>query len=57
MHEIKIKVNGDGTINTGSKCRLQIGVENEINRVKFVFELDETIEGTYHYIKFLKDNI
>ena len=46
MHEIKIKVNGDGTINTGSKCRLQIGVENEINRVKFVFELDETIEGT-----------
>ena len=57
MHEIKIKVNGDGTINTGSKCRLQIGVENEINRVKFVFELDETIEGTYHYIKFLKDSI
>lgn len=57
MHEIKIKINGDGTVNTGSKSRLRIGVEDEINRVKFVFELDETIEGSYHYIKFLKDDV
>lgn len=57
MYEIKIKINGDGTIETGSTTRLKIGVESEINRVKFIFELDSTIEGNYHYIKFLKDNI
>ena len=55
MHEIKIKINGDGTVNTGSKNRLRIGVEDEINRVKFVFELDDSIEGSYHYLKFLRD--
>ena len=57
MHYIKLKINGDGTVNAGSKVRMRIGVENEVNRVKFVFELDESIEGTYHYIKFLKDDI
>lgn len=57
MHEIKIKINGDGTVDTGSKTRLRIGVESEVNRVKFVFDVDSTIEGTYHYIKFLRDDI
>ena len=57
MHEIKLKIRGDGTVNTGSKSRLQLGVEHEINRVKFVFELDPTIEGTYHYLKILKDDV
>lgn len=57
MHEIKIKIKGNGTVDTGFRERLRIGVANEINRVKFVFELDNTIEGSYHYIKFLKDDI
>ena len=57
MHEIKIKINGDGTVDTGSKTRLRIGVESEVNRVKFIFDVDSTIEGTYHYIKFLRDDI
>ena len=57
MHEIKIKIRGDGSVSTGSNGRLKIGVANEINRVKFVFELDPTIEGTYHYLKILKDDV
>lgn len=57
MHEIKIKIKGNGAVDTGFKDRLKIGVANEINRVKFVFELDPTIEGTYHYLKFLKDDV
>ena len=57
MHEIKIKIKGNGTVDTGFRERLRIGVANEINRVKFVFELEDTIEGSYHYIKFLKDDI
>ena len=40
MHEIKIKINGDGTVDTGSKTRLRIGVESEVNRVKFIFDVD-----------------
>ena len=40
MHEIKIKIKGNGTVDTGFRERLRIGVANEINRVKFVFELD-----------------
>ena len=56
MHERKIKIKGNGTVDTGFRERLRIGVANEINRVKFVFELDNTIEGSYHYIKFLKDD-
>ena len=40
MYEIKIKVNGNGT-------------QNEVNRVKLKFEVYGTIEGSYHYVKFL----
>lgn len=57
MHVIKIKINGNGTVETGSKTRLKIGVENEINSVKIVFDVDASIEGNYHYVKFLRDKI
>ena len=56
MYEIKIKVNGNGTLNTGFVERLKLGTHNEVNRVKLSFEVDETIEGSYHYVKFLKDD-
>ena len=57
MHEIKIKIQGDGSVRTGTQDRLKLGVAHEINRVRLVFELDPTIEGSYHYIKFYKDDI
>lgn len=57
MHEIKIKINGDGTVNTGFRERLRIGVASEMNRVKFVFDVDETIEGTYQYLKFIRNGV
>lgn len=57
MHEIKIKVNGNGTLTTGFVDRLKLGTAHEVNRVKMVFEIDETIEGTYQYVKFLKGDI
>ena len=56
MHEIKIKVNGNGTLTTGFVERLKIGTTNEINRTKFVFDIEDSVEGIFHYAKFLKDN-
>lgn len=54
MYEIKLKVNGNGTISTGSLERLRLGTECEVNRAKFIFDIDSTVEGTYQYIKFKK---
>ena len=54
MYEIKIKVNGNGTLNIGKAERLRLGTANEVNRCKLVFEVDSSIEGSYQYIKFLK---
>ena len=57
MHEIKIKVNGNGTLTTGFVDRLKLGTANEVNRVKMIFNVDESVEGTFRYIKFLKGDI
>ena len=38
MFEINIKVNGNGTLNIGNTDRIKLGTENEVNRVKLVFE-------------------
>ena len=47
MFEIKIKVNGNGTLNIGNTDRIKLGTENEVNRVKLVFDVDSSIEGVY----------
>ena len=57
MYEIKIKVNGNGTLNIGKAERLRLGTANEVNRCKLVFEVDSSIEGSFQYIKFLKKGI
>lgn len=54
MFEINIKVNGNGTLNIGNCDRIKLGTEYEINRVKLVFDIDSSISGTYHYVKFVK---
>lgn len=54
MFEIKIKVNGNGTLNVGYPDRLKLGTANEVNRVKLVFDVDSSIEGVYQYVKFNK---
>ena len=33
---IKIKVNGNGTLNIGNTDRIKLGTENEVNRVKIL---------------------
>ena len=43
MYEIKIKVNGNGTLNIGKTERLRLGTANEVNRCKLVFEDDSSI--------------
>lgn len=57
MYEIKLKVNGNGTLSTGSNERLRLGTEGESNRAKFIFDIDSTVEGTFQYVKFLKGNL
>ena len=56
MFEINIKVNGNGTLNIGNTDRIKLGTENEVNRVKLVFDVDSSIEGVYQYVKFNKGN-
>ena len=55
MYEIKIKVNGNGTLTTGKSGRLRLGTKSEIGRACLVFDVDSTVEGTYQYVKFVKD--
>ncbi len=51
MYQINIKVNADGTLSTLDGT-LRLGTEQEVSRTKLVFEIDHTIEGTIHYVKF-----
>lgn len=55
MYDIKIKVNGNGTLTTGKSGRLRLGTKSEIGRACLVFDVDSTVEGTYQYVKFVKD--
>ena len=55
VYEIKIKVNGNGTLTTGKSGRLRLGTKSEIGRACLVFDVDSTVEGTYQYVKFVKD--
>lgn len=51
MFDIKLKVNADGTLDTGKAGRLHLGTEFECRRARFVVEVDESVEGEYQYIK------
>lgn len=53
MFEIKIKVNGNGTLTFGNGERLNLGTTGESQRIKLVFDVDDTVEGSYQYIKFV----
>ena len=55
MFDIKIKVNGNGTLTTGKSNRLRLGTQHEVGRVRFVFDVDSSVEGTFQYIKFVKE--
>lgn len=57
MYEIKIKVNGNGTLNIGNTDRLKLGTEYEVNRIKLKFDIDSSVEGTYQYVKFYKKDL
>ncbi len=51
MYDIKLKVNADGTLDTGKAGRLHLGTEQECRRARFVVEVDKSVEGTFQYIK------
>lgn len=51
MYDIKLKVNADGTLDTGKTGVLRLGTEQESRRARFVVEVDESVEGQYQYIK------
>ena len=51
MYDIKLKVNADGTIDTGKAGRLHLGTELENRRARFVVDVDASVEGEYQYIK------
>lgn len=53
MYTIKIKVNGNGTLNFGNDERLKLGTTGESQRIKLQFDIDATVEGNYQYIKFV----
>ncbi len=57
MYQIKLKVNGNGTLTFEQKPRLKLGTSYEDNSVKLVFEIDDSVEGEYHYIKLLNGNL
>lgn len=52
MYDIKLKINGDGTIETEKAGVLHLGARGSRASVRFTFEIDPTIEGEYRYIKF-----
>lgn len=52
MYDINIKVNADGTISAPEKI-IKLGTESEISRTRLVFNIDESIEGTIRYVKFV----
>ena len=51
MYDIKLKVNADGTLETGKAGRLHLGTELECRRARFVVEVDASVEGSYRYIR------
>lgn len=57
MFEIKIKVRGNGTIEWGNSERLRLGTTGENQRIKLIFDVDSTIEGSYQYFKFSHNKV
>lgn len=51
MHIIDIKVNADGTLTLPSEPII-LSNEYENKRVRLKFDIDTTIDNTYHYIRF-----
>ena len=49
-YEINIHVNKNGKLET-EELPLSISVYRESKRVKLLFEVDEEIDSTYHYLK------
>lgn len=54
MYVIKIKVNGDGTL-TANDSVIKLGTQLEKRRATLFFDIDESIEGSYQYVKFKHD--
>lgn len=54
MYEIRIKVNGDGTLTTNDPV-IKLGTQQEKRRATLLFDIDESIEGNYQYVKFKHD--
>ena len=50
-YEINIHVNKNGKLET-EELPLSISVYRESKRVKLIFDVDEEIDSTYHYLKF-----
>lgn len=57
MYEIKLHVRENGTLDTGLKDRLRLGTEEENQRTKLVFEIDDSVEGIYHYLKLVNGSL
>lgn len=54
MYDIKIQVKGDGTL-LHSEPTIRLGTDKEKKRARLFFLLDESVEGTYYYVKFKHD--
>lgn len=50
-YEINIHVNKNGKLET-DELPLELSVYRESRRVKLIFDVDEEIDSTYHYLKF-----
>ena len=57
MYEITLNVRENGTLETNLPDRLRLGTTDENQRTKFNFVLDDSIEGKYHYLKLVNENL
>ena len=53
MYDLKLKVNANGKISY--KGAIKLGTEGEFGSTRLVFDVDESVEGTYRYVKFVHD--
>lgn len=51
MHDIKVNVKGDGTL-LHQETTIRLGTTKEKKRARLAFVLDDTIEGSFFYVKF-----
>lgn len=51
MFEIKLKVCADGTLKPIDVDRIRLGTQDEKSRVRLSFDIDNSVEGAYQYVK------